>query len=132
MAKFIKQDVSRDASSSGLVVGLSTSDLEKVSLNRKRLKRILRLLYKAKVNSLGLYKAVTMVKFAPQTKYFPGSPASLGVQKAATSQGDFFQFVVVVLVVRKPVFSVRFTVIAKDAWTPVHILHEVIGQKTET
>lgn len=91
MAKFIKQDVFRDASSSGLVVGSSTSDLEKVSLNRKSLKRILRLLYKAKVNSLGLYKAVTMVKFAPQTKHFPGSLASLGVQKAVTSQGDFFQ-----------------------------------------
>lgn len=74
----------------GLVTDIVSQPLSKVKMNKKRHRQIVRLLYEAKIKGKGLYSTVTMEKFAPQTKYYPGSPSSQKVVSENHQHDDFF------------------------------------------
>lgn len=70
---------------------VKSSPLAKQKIKPKRLELILRMLYGAIVKSKGIYSVVSMETHAPQTKYYPGSPASQTSNVEPEAQTDFFE-----------------------------------------
>lgn len=63
---------------------------KKQELKNKQFEKIVALLYRAIINRQGLYKFVTMATHAPQTKYYPGSPALQKKEVVEITQEEFF------------------------------------------
>lgn len=70
---------------------VKSSSPEKQGIKPKRLELILRKLYEGIVKSKGIYSVVSMETHAPQTKYYPGSPASQKPIKEPEAQSNLFE-----------------------------------------
>jgi len=65
--------------------------IRKSEIKKKKIARIFEKMYRALVNSRGIYAIAKMETHAPQTKYYPGSPATLPPEPKENPQSTMFE-----------------------------------------